>query len=506
MRTKISRALLSVYDKTGIVELAQQLNAMGVELVSSGGTAKAIAEAGIPVTTVEDVTGAPEMLDHRVVTLHPKIHGGILADLGKDSHRADLETYGITPFDLVIVNLYPFAAQPGIETIDVGGPTMVRAAAKNHAWVTIVTATEQYAPLLAELAEHDGTIGPETRRTFALEAFAATAAFDAAIVAWMQSGEALPQHLVLPLERADALRYGENPHQEGAHYRNRLAAPGWADTLEQLQGKELSFINLLDGQAAWTMVQHFDEPACVIVKHANPCGVALGADLYEAYTRAFACDDVSAFGGVVACNREVDRATAEVIASVFTEVVLAPGFSTEAREILAPKLNLRLLDVTASMGAPVRREIDVRRIDGGFLIEEADVVETDRNAWTVVTKAAPTEAQWRDLRFAWEVCAGVTSNAIVLAKDGQAFGVGAGQQSRVHAAEIAAMKADGRADGGVCASDAFFPFRDGVDAAVAAGVTAVVQPGGSMRDEDVIAAADEHGIAMVFTGRRHFRH
>jgi phosphoribosylaminoimidazolecarboxamide formyltransferase/IMP cyclohydrolase len=234
--------------------------------------------------------------------------------------------------------------------------------------------------------------------------------------------------------------------------------------------------------------------------------VALGADLYEAYTRAFACDDVSAFGGVVACNREVDRATAEVIASVFTEVVLAPGFSTEAREILAPKLNLRLLDVTASMGAPVRREIDVRRIDGGFLIEEADVVETDRNAWTVVTKAAPTEAQWRDLRFAWEVCAGVTSNAIVLAKDGQAFGVGAGQQSRVHAAEIAAMKADGRADGGVCASDAFFPFRDGVDAAVAAGVTAVVQPGGSMRDEDVIAAADEHGIAMVFTGRRHFRH
>ena len=506
MRTKISRALLSAYDKTGIVELASALAAAGVELVSSGGTATVIADAGIPVTTVEDVTGAPEMLDHRVVTLHPKIHGGILADLGKDTHRADLETYGITPFDLVVVNLYPFHDQPGIETIDVGGPTMVRAAAKNHAWVTVVTDPAQYAPLLEELQTNDGTVSAETRRAFALEAFAATATFDAAIVAWMQEGDALPEHLVLPMRRAATLRYGENPHQAGAHYRNRLAAPGWSDSLEQLQGKELSFINLLDGQAAWTMVQRFAEPACVIVKHANPCGVAIGEDLAEAYERAFACDDVSAFGGVVACNRPVDRATAEIIASVFTEVVLAPGFTDDAREVLAPKLNLRLLDVSASLDAPPRAERDFRRIDGGFLVQDADVVDADRDAWTVVTKAAPTESQWRDLLFAWEVCAGVTSNAIVLAKDGQAYGIGAGQQSRVHAAEIAASKANGRAAGGVCASDAFFPFRDGVDAAVAAGVTAVIQPGGSVRDEDVIAAADEHGIALVFTGRRHFRH
>jgi phosphoribosylaminoimidazolecarboxamide formyltransferase/IMP cyclohydrolase len=506
MRTKIARALLSAYDKTGIVDLASTLAAMGVELVSSGGTAQVIAEAGIPVTTVEDVTGAPEMFDHRVVTLHPKIHGGILADLDKESHRADLETYGITPFDLVVVNLYPFAVDPGIETIDVGGPAMIRAAAKNHAWVTVVTNPEQYAPLLEELRAHDGTVSDETRRRFALEAFAITAGFDAAIVAWMQAGEVLPEHLVLPLRRETTLRYGENPHQHGARYRNQLATPGWADTVDQLQGKELSFINLLDGQAAWSLVQRFSEPACVIVKHANPCGVALGEELVDAYERAFACDDVSAFGGVVACNRPVDRDTAELIASVFTEVVLAPGFTDEAREVLAPKINLRLLDVSAGAQQPDRLEPDLRRIDGGFLVQEADVVDVDRNEWTVVTKAAPTQAQWRDLLFAWEVCAGVSSNAIVLANDGQACGIGAGQQSRVHAAEIAANKADGRAVGGVCASDAFFPFRDGVDAAVAAGVAAIVQPGGSVRDDDVIAAADEHGIAMVFTGRRHFRH
>ncbi|MFZ4515936.1 MAG: bifunctional phosphoribosylaminoimidazolecarboxamide formyltransferase/IMP cyclohydrolase [Acidimicrobiia bacterium] len=504
MQVRITRALLSVYDKTGVVELGRALVRRGVELVSSGGTARALMEAGVPVTTVEDVTGAPEMLEHRVVTLHPKIHGGILADLGKDSHRADLETYGIAPFDLVVVNLYPFTAQPGIETIDVGGPTMVRAAAKNHAWVTILTSPDQYAPFLAELDANDGMVSESTRRECALAAFAATAAFDAAIVAWMQSGDAMPEHLILPLERVRALRYGENPHQAGAHYRNVLAAPGWPEICEQLQGKELSFINLLDGQAAWSMAQRFSEPACVIVKHANPCGVALGADLLDAYTRAFACDDVSAFGGVVACNREVDGATAKAIGDVFTEVVLAPGFSAEARELLAGKINLRLLIVPPD--AQLADAFDLRRIDGGFLVQERDAVQPDASEWTVVTDVAPTDAQWRDLHFAWEVCAGVTSNAIVLARDGQALGIGAGQQSRVHAAEIAARKAGDRAQFGVCASDAFFPFRDGVDAAAAAGVRAIVQPGGSMRDDEVIAAANEHGIAMVFTGRRHFRH
>jgi phosphoribosylaminoimidazolecarboxamide formyltransferase / IMP cyclohydrolase len=506
----IRRALLSVYDKTGLVEFARGLADLGVTLLASGGTATALADAGVPVTPVESVTGAPEMLGGRVKTLHPRIHGGILADRGQPSHRADLAAQGIEPIDLVVVNLYPFLERPSIETIDIGGPTMVRAAAKNHAWVGVVTDPARYEAILAELRADDGRISAATRADLALEAFAHTAGYDAAIVRWLDP-EPLPRHLVLPLEKVASLRYGENPHQAGARYRDRLGARGsggapreggWLDGMLQHGGKELSFINLLDSEAAWRLVNSFDVPACVIVKHANPCGVALGATLAEAYRKAFDCDSLSAFGGVVALNRPLDEETAAAIGEVFTEVVLAPAFAPAAREALAVKKNLRLLECPP----PGTSGLDLRRAGGGFLVQETDPPDEDRSTWKVVTKVVPTDAQIDDLAFAMKVCAATGSNAIVLARDGVAYGIGAGQQSRVHSAEMAAKKADGRARGGVCASDAFFPFRDGVDTAVAAGATAIVQPGGSVSDDKVIAAADEAGVAMVFTGRRHIRH
>lgn len=501
-RVTIRRALLSVFDKTGIVDLARSLHELGVELVSSGGTAKAIAEAGIPVTSVEQVTGAPEMLDHRVVTLHPAIHAGILADLGKDSHRADLERAGIAPFELVVVNLYPFAAQPGIETIDVGGPTMVRAAAKNHAWVTIVTDAAQYATVLDELRANNGSISLDTRRAFALDAFAHTAAFDAAIVQWMQHDEPLPKHMVLPLERVQSLRYGENPHQQGARYRE-AGRHSWWDDAVQHGGKELSYLNLFDTEAAWRLAHDLGAgPAVAIVKHANPCGAAVADDISTAYRLAHECDPTSAFGGIVAINRVVPLALAEALAPIFTEVVVAPGYEPAALELLLAKKNMRVLEAPA----PGPQLLDVRSIDGGLLVQEPDAVRVERDAWKVVTNAAPTEDQWRDLELAWRVCAYVKSNAIVLAANGQALGAGGGQTSRVDAAEIAVRKAGGRAVGGAAASDAYFPFRDGLDVVAKAGVKAVIQPGGSIRDEEVIAAADEQGIAMVFTGQRHFRH
>ncbi|MFN8035085.1 MAG: bifunctional phosphoribosylaminoimidazolecarboxamide formyltransferase/IMP cyclohydrolase [Acidimicrobiia bacterium] len=501
-RVAVRRALLSVFDKTGIVEFARSLHELGIELVSSGGTAKAVADAGIPVTPVEQVTGAPEMLDHRVVTLHPAIHAGILADLGKESHRADLEREGIAAFELVVVNLYPFASQPGIETIDVGGPTMVRAAAKNHAWVTIVTDAAQYATVLDELRANDGSVSFETRRAFALDAFAHTAAFDAAIVRWMQEGEPLPRHLVLPLERAQSLRYGENPHQQGARYRE-AGRRGWWDDAVQHGGKELSYLNLFDTEAAWRLAHDLgDQPAVAIIKHANPCGAAVADDIATAYRLAHECDPTSAFGGIVAINRPVPAALAEQLAPVFTEVVVAPGYESAALEVLLAKKNLRVLEAPP----PGPQLLDVRSIDGGLLVQEPDSVHVERDAWKVVTEAAPTDEQWRDLELAWRVCAYVKSNAIVIAANGQALGAGGGQTSRVDAAEIAVRKAAGRAVGGAAASDAFFPFRDGLDAVAKAGVKAVVQPGGSVRDDEVIGAADEQGIAMVFTGRRHFRH
>ncbi len=501
----VRRALISVYDKTGLLPFAEALADLGVTLLASGGTATALAEAGIPVTPVEDVTGAPEMLGGRVKTLHPRIHGGILADRGQASHREDLAAQGIQPIDLVVVNLYPFLERPSIETIDIGGPTMVRAAAKNHAWVAVVTDPDRYPALLDELRAGGGRLSATTRRDLALEAFAHTAGYDAAIVRWLDP-EPLPRHLIVPLRRVAPLRYGENPHQLAARYRDRLAAPGWLDGMTQHGGKELSFINLLDAESAWRLVHTFTMPACVITKHANPCGVAVGAGPAEAYRRALECDSLSAFGGVVALNRPLDAETAGAIAGigspVFTEVVLAPGYEPDALAALSAKKNLRTLECPP----PEPPGLDLRRAGGGFLVQESDTYQDDRSTWKVVTRVAPSDEQWADLEFAWKVCGATGSNAIVLAKGGQAFGIGAGQQSRVHSAEIAARKADGRAVGGACASDAFFPFRDGVDTAVAAGAKAIAQPGGSVRDEEVIAAADEAGVAMVFTGRRHFRH
>jgi phosphoribosylaminoimidazolecarboxamide formyltransferase/IMP cyclohydrolase len=501
------RALLSVFDKAGVVELAAGLADLGWELVSSGGTARAVAEAGIPVTDVADLTGYPAMLGHRVVTLHPLVHGGILADRSDASHLADVEAYGIPLIDLVVANLYPFGSDPSVELIDIGGPAMVRAAAKNHAHVGVVVDPADYAAVLDEL-RGGGDLSSATRRRLARKAFSHTAGYDAAIVAWLDeldadpTGDPLPRSLHLALDRAQDLRYGENPHQVGARYRTRGAASWWDDAVVH-GGKELSYLNLYDTEAAWRLAWSLGEgPAAVVIKHANPCGAAVAHDIVTAYVRAHECDPVSAFGGIVAVNRPVPVAMAEALSGVFTEVVVAPGFEPGALEVLQAKKNLRILEARPPAPAPY----EVRTIDGGLLVQTVDHVTVDRAAWRVVTDRAPTEAEWRDLEFAWRVCARVISNTIVLAKDGQAVGIGAGQQNRRDAGRIAAEKAAGRAAGGACASDAFFPFRDGLDAAAEAGATAVVQPGGSVRDEEVIAAANEQGMAMVFTGERHFRH
>ena len=503
------RALLSVFDKTGLVEFATGLHELGFELVSSGGTAAAVTEAQIPVTAVAEVTGVPEMLDHRVVTLHPKIHGGILADRGKESHRADLEAHGIEAFDLVVVNLYPFVASPEIETIDIGGPAMVRAAAKNHAWVAVVTDPSQYGAVLDELRAHGGVLSDGTRRALALEAFARTAAFDAAIVQWLQGDELLGRHLVLPLQRTDdELRYGENPHQRAARYRV-AGTTSWWDATRRHSGLALSYLNFYDTDAAWRLVHDLviagsDGPACAIIKHANPCGAALSSDLATAYQLALECDERSAFGGIVALNRPLDTATVEaMVAGPQADVVIAPGFAHGTIEALvAKRKNTRILEAPP----PEPSAIDVRQLSGGFLVQEPHRFVAERDEWRVVTKIAPTDAQWRDVEVAWRICGHVKSNAIVLVKDGQAVGIGAGQQNRVESGEIAAKKAAGRAAGGACASDAFYPFPDGIEAAAAAGAAVVIQPGGAMRDEANIERADELGLAMVFTGERHFLH
>ncbi len=506
-------ALLSVYDKTGIAELASELHELGWDIVSSGGTARAVADAGVPVTDVAEWTGVPAILDHRVVTLHPKVHGGILGDPTNPDHRADMDEYGITPISLVVANLYPFGSDTAafehgdgdpVELIDIGGPAMVRASAKNHAHVAIVVDPADYETVLADVREH-GEITSTTRRRLARDAFAHTAAYDAAIVTWFDASEPepdpLPPTIHLALEREEILRYGENPHQQGARYRI-AARSGWWDAMTQHGGKALSYLNLYDTEAAWRLVHRFDDPACVVVKHANPCGVAIGADIADAYVKANACDPVSAFGGIVSANRTVTAAMAEPLSGVFTEVIVAPGYDDDALEILLAKKNLRV--ITAE--SPSEWPFDLKPLDAGYVVQQPDPVSLDRSDWTVVTEVQPTDEQWDDLVFAWGVCAAVTSNAIVYAKDRQAFGIGAGQQNRLDSARIAADRADGRAEGGVCASDAFFPFRDGLDAAAAAGIAAVIQPGGSVRDDEVIAAADEHGMAMVFTHQRHFKH
>lgn len=502
------RALLSAYDKTGMVELGRALVELGWELISSGGTARVLAEAGLPVIPTEQVTGFPEMLGHRVVTLHPAIHGGILADRDDPSHVEDMSTYGFTPIDLVVVNLYPFSSDPSVELIDIGGPAMVRAAAKNHAQVTVLVDPADYDVVLSELRA-TGEVSAATRRRLARDAFAHTAAYDAAIVSWFDEGGAgdlpgsgeLPRTLHLSATRAQELRYGENPHQAGARY----SLPGGScwDEAVQHGGKEMSYLNVYDTDAAWRLVHSLGElPAAVVIKHANPCGAAVGNDITVAYQRAHDCDPVSAYGGIVALNRVVPVSLAEALAPVFTEVVVAPGYEDEALEVLTAKKNLRVLTAPP----PVAPPLELRSITGGLLVQTKDEVVVDRTAWRVVTERHPTEEEWLDLELAWRLVARVTSNTIVLVKDGQAVGIGAGQQNRRDAGRIAAEKAAGRAVGGACASDAFFPFRDGLDAAAAAGATAVIQPGGSIRDEEVIEAARSAGVTMYFTGTRHFAH
>jgi phosphoribosylaminoimidazolecarboxamide formyltransferase/IMP cyclohydrolase len=500
------RALVSVYDKAGLPRLAAALHEAGVELVSTGSTARAIADAGVPVTAVSDVTGFPEILDGRVKTLHPAVHAGILADRSAPGHLETLAAHDIATIDLVVSNLYPFertVADPdvshaaAIEMIDIGGPTMVRAAAKNHAHVAIVVDPGDYG-LVAEQVAGEG-IDAATRRVLAAKAFTHTASYDAAIVDWF-AGDDRPDVRVDVWHKVSDLRYGENPHQPAAFYRR--STPSGLASAPVLQGKPLSYTNLLDADAAWRMATAYDEPCVSVIKHMNPTGIAVGDDVASAYPAAFAGDPVSAYGGIVGCNREVDAATARQIVEVFTEVVVAPSYSEEAREVFAGRRNLRLLEVST----PAADAVQLQSVAGGLLVQRPDLGRDPEDEWEVATEVAPTDPQRAALAFAWQACRHVKSNAIVLARDGALVGVGAGQMSRVDSVELAVRKAGDRAAGSVLASDAFFPFRDGPDAAIAAGVTAIIQPGGSKRDDDTIAACDEAGIPMVFTGRRHFRH
>jgi phosphoribosylaminoimidazolecarboxamide formyltransferase/IMP cyclohydrolase len=506
-RIPIRRAVVSVYDKTGLADFAKRLCAAGVEIVSSGGTARALREAGLEVTEVGDVTGAPEILGGRVKTLHPGIHGGILAIPGNHEHTSDLAAQGIDAFQLVVSNLYPFvdtvaaAADEAaiIEEIDIGGPALTRAAAKNHAHVGVVTSPDQYDEVAAEVEA--GGLPEEMRRALAREAFFRTAAYDAAIVGWLERDEGLPERMVLPLRRRDVLRYGENPHQEAAVYR-AADNTAWWDAARQLQGKEMSFNNLVDAEAAWRLAGDLAGAAAVVVKHTNPCGAAARRSISDAFSAAWACDPTSAFGGVVALNRPVDVECAALIAEHFIEVVVAPVVTPPAQDLLAGRNNLRVLEAP-----PVRSaDWDVRRLEGGALLQRHDQVERTHAEWEVATGAEPDADRWADIEFAWTVAAHTKSNAVVIAADRAAVAVGAGDQSRVGAAERAVRRAGERAAGAVAASDAFFPFRDGLDVLADAGVTAIVEPGGSRRDDEVIAAATERGITLVFTGRRHFRH
>ena len=568
------RALISVSDRSGVVDLAAGLVALGWEIISSGGTAAALREGGVAVTEVAELTGAPEMLDGRVKTIHPVVHGGILADRSKPEHLADLAAAGGAPIDLVVCNLYPFGSAPSVEMIDIGGPAMVRAAAKNHAHVGVVVDPTDYRAVIEEL-ESEGALSDALRRRLARKAFAHCSLYDAAVVAWLDAGapeagnieasfevpsaapasaasasaasaaapvsgsepgapddvapDALPESLVLRLRRADVLRYGENPDQEGARYR-LVDAASWWDAATRLGGKEMSYLNVYDTDAAWRLVHTLGaEPAAVVVKHANPCGAAVHDDIAEAYRRAHACDPVSAFGGIVALNRPVTEELAASLAEVFTEVVVAPGYDGDALERLRAKSNLRILQA----GAPETAELQLRSLGDSFLVQTApapadaglpgsgspgfaspeerggdDGVDSldGAGSWEVVTVRRPTADEWRDLVFAWRVVAAVSSNAIVVAKDRCAVGIGAGQQNRRDAGRLAAAKAGERGRGGAYASDAFFPFADGLDGALEAGCTAVVQPGGSRRDAEVIEAANRAGLAMVFTGQRTFRH
>ncbi len=523
----IGRALISVSDKSGMIDLARALAGYGVELISTGGSAQSLRNAGLDVRDVSDVTGFPEMMDGRVKTLHPNVHGGLLALRDDDEHLVAMAAHGIEPIDLLISNLYPFEATVArgastadcIENIDIGGPAMIRAAAKNHRFVTVVTDPEDYAALLDQLRAQDGATCLGYRQKQALAAFSRTAAYDVAVSTWM--AQAL--HVTTPARRsfsgrlAQTLRYGENPHQTAAFYRDGSARPGVA-TARQWQGKEMSYNNINDTDAAFEMVAEFspqDGPVCAIIKHANPCGVARGATLREAYSRAYDCDHTSAFGGIVAFNQILDGEAAEQIVQVFTEVVIAPGANADAMSIFAKKKNLRLL-TTDHLPDPRAPGLAFRQVAGGFLVQDRDGAALAPSDLKVVTRRAPTNAEMADLLFAWTVAKHVKSNAIIYARDGATVGIGAGQMSRIDSMRIAAHKSMDMAQatgasqpmsqGSVVASDAFFPFADGIHAAAAAGATAVIQPGGSLRDDEVIAAADAAGLAMVFTGQRHFRH
>ena len=509
----MKRALISVSDKTGVVEFARELTMLDYEIVSTGGTAKALKEAGVAVTGISDVTHFPEILEGRVKTLHPAVHGGILAK-GTAEHMAVLAEHNITPIDLVVVNLYPFqatVAKPGvtledaIENIDIGGPTMVRSAAKNHDRVGIVVNPARYDSVIAELKE-TGALSLATKRSLALEAFQHTAQYDAAISHYLSDAfgaDPFSGEIAFGGQKIQELRYGENPHQKAAFYRSGIPASGTVANAKQLHGKELSYNNIVDVDAAWQLVNEFVQPAAVIIKHTNPCGTAIGETLAEAYHRAYEADSVSAVGGIIAVNRPMDKATAEQIVTTFMEAVIAPSFDEESLDILRTKKNLRLLEIGEKVP---NNDMWIEKVSGGFLVQELDNHVLKAEDVKVVTEKAPTAEQMKELIFAWNIVKHVKSNAIVVTKDGQSLGVGAGQMNRVGSANIAFEQAGEKCKGAVLASDAFFPFRDTIDAAAAAGITAVIQPGGSVRDQESIDACNEHGIAMVFTGVRHFKH
>ena len=516
MKMKIKRALISVSDKTGLVEFAQKLHAAGVDIISTGGTMKTLKEAGIPVTYVSEVTGFPEIMDGRVKTLNPYIHGGILAIRDNQDHIAAMEKHNITGIDMVVVNLYPFRdtiKKPdvnlalAIENIDIGGPAMIRAAAKNFKYVTVVVNPDRYNEIAAQLASAEG-ITEKLRMSLSKEAFGHTAEYDACINQYLSKelGEGqFPETVHVVLEKVQDLRYGENPHQNAAFYREKFNDGIGVANAKQLHGKELSFNNIVDVEAAYAIVAEFEQPAATIIKHTNPCGTGIGSNILDAYTKAYDADPVSAFGGIVALNRAVDKATAEKIGAIFIEAVIAPSYAVEAIEILTQKKNIRLL--TLDMPESGRDKcLDTKKVSGGMLLQEADTEDALIENMKVVTKRQPSKEEWQQLLLAWKVVKHVKSNAIVVAGDNQTYGVGAGQMNRVGSAAIALEQAGEKAKGAVLSSDAFFPFRDSVDTAAKAEITAIIQPGGSVRDEESIQAADEHGIAMVFTNMRHFKH
>lgn len=510
----IARALVSVSDKQGIVPFVKALTELGVEVISTGGTKKALEENGVPVTGISDVTGFPEILDGRVKTLHPAIHGGLLAIRDSEDHKRQISEHGIKPIDLVVVNLYPFQQTiekpdvtfaEAIENIDIGGPTMLRSAAKNHEYVTVVVDPADYDTVIAELKE-SGIVSKETNRRLAAKVFRHTAAYDSIISQYLTeaTGEEYPESLTITYEKKQDLRYGENPHQSAAFYQKPLGAKLSIAAANQLHGKELSYNNINDANAALAIVKEFDKPAVVAVKHMNPCGVGVGETITAAYEKAYEADTTSIFGGIIAANREIDRATALLMKEIFLEIIIAPSFSEEALEVLTAKKNLRLLTVDFASADQVEHQYT--SVHGGMLVQEEDAKAFDEAEWKVVTKRQPTEKEWADLQLAWKVVKHVKSNAIVLAKDDMTVGVGAGQMNRVGAANIAIAQAGAKSEGAALGSDAFFPMDDTVEAAGKAGITAIIQPGGSIRDEDSIKKADEYGIAMVLTGVRHFKH